>query len=118
MEKVRFDPCTGCVEWTGARTRGQGHTAWYGSFWDGERSVLVHRWAAKHVHGMDVPDDMQVDHECRNTLCVQHLQVVTAQVNREYQWIRVQVGLLPAPPEYERDPDDVPYYLKPEWVKQ
>lgn len=79
--------------------------------------VKAHRWAAKHIHELDLPDYMQVDHECRNTLCVEHLAVVTPEVNRELQWIRVQVGLEPEPVPYMPDEDAVPYYLEPEWMK-
>lgn len=122
LAKCRLNPCqgyngTGCVEWTGARTRGQGHTAWYGAFKFEGKVVKAHRWAAKHIHELDLPDDMQVDHECRNTLCVEHLAVVTAEVNRELQWIRVQVGLEPEPAPYVPDEDAVPYYIEPEWMR-
>lgn len=118
VAKCRFNPCTGCVEWIGARTRGQGKTAWYGGFWFNGKTVLAHRWAAEHIHGLPVTPDMQVDHECRNTLCVQHLQVVTPTVNRELQWIRVQVGLDPDPEPYAPDPEMwVPFFTEPEWLR-
>ena len=116
VSKCQFNPVTGCVEWIGARTRGQGHTAWYGSFWYNGRSILAHRWAAEHIHGQPVSPDVQVDHECRNTLCQHHLTVVTPQINRELQWIRVQVGLDPDPEPYIGDPDGVPFYYPPEWL--
>lgn len=123
IEKCRFNPYTGCVEWIGARTRGQGHTSWYGRFWYIDRMVLAHRWAAEHIHGLAVTPDVQVDHCCYkdrpcNTLCVQHLQVVTPTVNRELQWIRVQVGLDPEPEPYAPDDDAwVPFFTEPEWLK-
>ncbi len=118
----QFNPLTGCVEWIGGRTRGQGHHGWYGRFWDGSRSVLAHRWAALHIHGLTVTPDVQVDHCCFddrpcNTLCVQHLQTVPPTVNRELQWIRAQVGLDPPPPQYESSNDDVPFYIEPEWMR-
>lgn len=116
LRYCRFDPCTGCVEWIGGKTRGQGHYGWYGRFWDGARSVLAHRWAAQHIHGLAVTPLVQVDHECRNTLCQHHLSVVSPTTNRELQWIRVQVGLDPAPDQYKNDPDEIPFYYPPEWL--
>lgn len=119
----RFNPLTGCVEWIGARTRAQGKTAEYGYFWDGKRMVLAHRWSAVHIHGLDISDPTtQVDHCCFpdrpcNTLCVQHVQVIPATMNRELQWIRVQVGLDAPREPYEPNPDDIPYYTEPEWLK-
>ena len=115
VEKCRFNALTGCVEWTGAKTRGRGHHDWYGSFWFERESWLAHRWAAYHIHGLPI-DDLQVDHVCGNTLCVQHLQSITPTLNRELQWIRTQVGLLPPPPEYEPNPDDVPFFYPPTWL--
>lgn len=116
-EKCRFNPLTGCVEWIGARTRGQGHTAWYGRFHYEGKKVLAHRWAAEHIHGLIITPDVQVDHVCRNTLCVQHLQAVPPSVNRELQWIRVQVGLDPEPEPYVEPWDAIPFYTMPEWLK-
>lgn len=123
LKYCRFNPLTGCVEWIGATTSAQGKFAKYGYFWDGKRMVLAHRWSAQHIHGLDISDPTtQVDHCCFpdrpcNTLCVQHVQVVPAAVNRELQWIRVQVGLLECPPQYEPDANDVPFFTDPDWMK-
>lgn len=120
--KCRFDPLTGCVVWTAATTSAQGKTAEYGYFWFEGKMWLAHRWAARYIHGLDISDPTtQVDHCCFpdrpcNTLCVQHVRVLPATVNRELQWIRVQVGLDRAPDVYQDDPDDVPYYVEPEWL--
>lgn len=117
IAKCKFNACTGCVEWTGGRTRGQGHTAWYGAFWFDGRSVLAHRFAAEYIHGHRLEPWLQVDHECRNTLCVQHLQSISAELNRELQWVRVQVGLLPDPQPYVEEPDLIPFFIEPNWIK-
>lgn len=97
IAKCRHDPVTGCVVWIGGTTQGRGHHQPYGSFWFEGRRWFAHRWAAKYIHGLEIKD-MQVDHCCPmlntpNTLCVEHLQAILPAVNRELQWIRVQVGL-------------------------
>lgn len=92
LKYCRFDPVTGCVNWTGGTCSGQGKTARYGIFWFDGKPWRAHRWAAKYIHRQNI-EGMQVDHACCNTLCVEHLQSVFPQVNRELQWIRVQVGL-------------------------
>ena len=126
LAKCEFDATTGCVIWTGGRSAGRGHSVPYGSFWDGRR-WSAHRWAAKHIHGLHIDDPAtQVDHNCPpyraggdwlapNTLCVHHVQVIPATLNRELQWIRVQVGLDPLPPVYVDDPDAVPFHNPPDW---
>lgn len=113
-----FDARTGCVIWTGGTTSGRGHSQPYGSFWFEGRRWFAHRWAALHIHGYAI-DDMQVDHNCPcgpRTLCVQHVKPETPETNREYQWIRRQVGLLPQPPVGEVDEDEIPFHLPPDWL--
>lgn len=68
----------GCWPWRGA-VRGKG----YGSFWDGTKSVRAHRFAYETFVG-PIPDDRELDHLCRNRLCVnpQHLEPVTRSVNQ------------------------------------
>lgn len=65
-----------CWSWLAAKTTG------YGSFWDGERTVLAHRFAYEAANGA-VPDGMVLDHLCRNRACVNvvHLEVVTSAEN-------------------------------------
>lgn len=78
--------------------------------------MLSHRWAAEHIHGLPLTAELQVDHECGNTLCQHHLAVVAPTLNRELQWIRVQVGLDEPPQPYEVG-DDIPFYIEPDWLK-
>jgi hypothetical protein len=134
VEKCAFDPYTGCVMWIGGTTSGQGHNEPYGRFWNGERMVYAHRWSAEHIHGFDVTG-LQVDHNCPvgpSTLCVEHVNPETSEVNRILQatrpgrafqdletrryWIHVQVGLEPLPPR-ERMPADAPVFLPPAWLR-
>ena len=120
LNYCRFDPMTGCVLWVGGRTRGKGHTGWYGCFKYKGKSWKAHRWAAKFILGLRVDDLVQVDHCCPhgpNTLCVRHLQSVTPEVNRELQWVRVQVGLDPEPDPVERTDAGIPFYEAPEWAR-
>lgn len=96
-----------------------------------ERSALlmaIHQ-TARFIHGQEI-DGFQTDHCCDtipipNTLCVQHLQSVTPQRNRELQhqrrMIHLQVGLLHYDDiyggRYEPDTDAVPFFSPPAWLK-
>lgn len=70
-----------CWVWTGAR-RGSDMKNPYGAFRDEGRQNTAHRWAYTSEIG-PVPDGMEIDHRCRNRLCVNpaHLEVVTMQEN-------------------------------------
>lgn len=102
LSKCQFQPETGCVVWTGAKTKGRGHHIDYGSFWFERRSWFAHRWAAKYIHGQ-VIEGFDVDHYCPaltipNTLCVEHVRSETPERNRQLQTMRrmihLQVGLI------------------------
>lgn len=77
MEKVRVDP-GGCWVWTGC-TGGNG----YGHLWGGHgRSNRAHRLSYEE-HVGPIPAGLQLDHLCRNRLCVNpaHLEPVTSREN-------------------------------------
>lgn len=65
-----------CWFWTDALSHG------YGTFWNGERSVRVHRYAWEELRG-EIPKGLVIDHLCRNRHCVNpdHLEPVTDRVN-------------------------------------
>lgn len=67
---------TGCLRWTGTKL------GKYGSLWIGHKTVLAHRWVYAQLVGQIDPD-LELDHLCRNTLCVNpyHLEMVTRQEN-------------------------------------
>jgi len=51
----------------------------YGQTWDGITVRLAHRVAWVLHHGRQIPDDMTIDHICRNRTCVNvdHLRLLT-----------------------------------------
>jgi hypothetical protein len=75
FEKARIGD--GCWEWTACRTNGG-----YGRVVFRGRTTTAHR-AAMIVWGVDVPAGMEVDHLCKNIICIRpaHLRVVTKHVN-------------------------------------
>ena len=70
---------TGCIEWI-AGIQGEG----YGQFYRGREvigehgKIAAHRWSYEY-HVGPIPDGLQLDHLCRNRLCVNpdHLEPVT-----------------------------------------
>lgn len=74
---------SGCIEWI-AGTHGVG----YGLFYAGRTSTAqtgrtaAHRWSYEY-HVGPIPDGLEIDHLCRNRLCVnpEHLEPVTRQEN-------------------------------------
>lgn len=139
--KCEFDPTTGCVMWTGGKTRGRGNTAQYGAFWYEGRRHFAHRWAAVHIHGHDLSDGLQVGHTCPGgprTLCVQHVEPQTQLDNLAEQWARlgppalrscrqsaderqfwllVELGYEEPPPVASETPGAIPFHAPPDWLR-
>jgi len=65
-----------CWTWKGTTLNG------YGTFYDGKKSVFAHRQSYELIKG-NIPDGLQLDHLCRNRLCVnpEHLEPVTCKEN-------------------------------------
>lgn len=78
----------GCWMWTGARGGRASHQ--YGKIWAGRRSAAGHPvpdQASRVAYELFVGrlrDDLEIDHLCRNTLCVNpaHLEAVTRKENQ------------------------------------
>lgn len=68
---------SGCIEWI-AGTNGVGYGFLRLAPSEGSRKIYAHRWSYEH-HVGPIPDGLQIDHLCRNTLCVNpaHLEPVT-----------------------------------------
>lgn len=77
---AKVDACGVCWEWTSAVMKVNG----YGVFNAGREqgTVLAHRWAWEFLVG-SIPDGLQVDHLCRNHLCVNpdHFDLVVQPIN-------------------------------------
>lgn len=85
---------SGCLVWMGAKSRGRGNTAWYGSFTVKGKTVRAHKFYAVAVLGQRPQTGIHhLDHDCCNSLCVRHVECVPAMVNLKLRWIRVQVGI-------------------------
>lgn len=65
-----------CWNWTGAEQKG------YGKVRRNKKTLRVHRYAYEMLIE-PLPEDMTVDHLCRNTLCVNpdHMEIVTNEEN-------------------------------------
>src|SRR5690606_644759 len=84
--KVAAGP-NGCIVWTASRCGGRRPGGSYGSFTAaGRRTVGAHIWAYRTMVG-PVPEGMELDHTCRNSLCVNHLHLepVTQAENKRRQ---------------------------------
>lgn len=80
MGHVHPEPNSGCWLWSGAVSGGYGTYTWMD---DGRKvTSLAHRFSYEK-HGRAIPEDLQIDHLCRNKLCVNpdHMEPVTAREN-------------------------------------
>src|SRR3546814_4772622 len=93
-------------------------TVRFGRFWYDGANVLTHRWAAEHIHGLPVAG-RDVIPDCGNPLCVQHLSSHPSgdSTERRKQWVYLRVGLLEPEPSRDPDPEAVPFFLKPDWLR-
>lgn len=89
MARVRIDEDTGCWIWTGPTSGESGRGAGYPRMSLGSQTVAVHIVMWTNEHGY-IPGKKELDHVCRNRLCVrpdpEHLQLVTRKRNILRQW--------------------------------
>lgn len=80
--RVAVDTVTACWNWTGPDS-GTGRGGGYPRMCLDGQTVSVHRVMFTHFHGY-VPGKKQIDHKCRNRLCVNpdHLEMVTHKENQ------------------------------------
>ncbi len=76
--KTKFDPDSGCINWTAGRNRRGG----YGRFHLDGKLEVAHRVALMLV-GVELVEGLTVDHLCRNSRCVNplHMEQVTVAEN-------------------------------------
>ncbi|WP_183613676.1 HNH endonuclease signature motif containing protein [Rhizobium leguminosarum] len=90
MARVRIDEVTGCWIWTGPTSGTKGRGAGYPRMSLGGQTVAVHIVIWTNEHGY-IPGKKELDHVCRNRLCIRydsedHLQLVTRKRNILRQW--------------------------------
>ena len=75
---AKVDFSGGCWIWNGAK-----HSNGYGPFYGFFQGTAAHRFAYECFGNSKIPIGFQIDHLCRNTLCVRpsHLEAVTQQEN-------------------------------------
>ena len=75
----------GCWRWTGkiAKDTGYGHFAAYSTEHQKNRYFLAHRFSCEFIANRCIPENMTIDHLCRNKWCVnpEHLEVVSLKEN-------------------------------------
>ncbi len=77
FRQVRFMP-NGCIEWTGAKSRGHGRVRPR----ELRQEFKAHRVSYMLLAG-PIPAELELDHLCRNRACVRpdHLEAVTRRTN-------------------------------------
>ncbi|OLP56638.1 hypothetical protein BJF92_11140 [Rhizobium rhizosphaerae] len=90
MARVRIDEETGCWIWTGPTSGEEGRGAGYPRMSLSGQTVAVHKAMWTNEHGL-IPSTRELDHVCRNRLCVNpdnlnHVQLVTRKRNKLRMW--------------------------------
>lgn len=90
LESYTVDPVFGCWIWTGKLDRNDGRPL----VWRGRRPSAAHRAMYEHHIG-PIPDGLELDHTCQNTLCVRpaHMEPVTRPVNEQRKSTRVRMRI-------------------------
>lgn len=116
LAKCEFMPGSGCVLWRGGTMATRDKAERTGVFWDGRR-VLARRWAAEHIHGIDL-FGKEVRVTCNDPLCVQHVEAICTGQNPAQFYVFVDIGLAePLPPRGEPDHSGPPVHEAPAWLR-
>lgn len=96
MARVKIDPVTGCWIWTGPTSGNKGRGKNYPRMFLSGQTVAVHLVMWTNEHGY-IPGKRQLDHKCRNRLCInpdpQHTELVTHKENqRRRDKARAMIG--------------------------
>ena len=87
--RSKSSPIGYCRIWCGAKSRGQGNSQWYGSFWlpgyNGKKgkSVRAHKFAAVAILGLRPGPGEHLDHACKTTLCTGCIRQMTKKENED-----------------------------------
>lgn len=83
MQRIDVDETTGCWIWLGPHS-GNGRGGGYPRMCLNGQTVAVHKVMFVNEYGY-VPSKKQIDHTCRNRLCVNpsHLEMVTHKQNQK-----------------------------------
>lgn len=102
MARIYIDPVTGCWIWTGPDSGKNGRGRGYPRMNLNGQTVAVHLVMWTNEHGF-IPGKKQLDHKCRNRLCVnpdpEHTELVTHKENmRRRDKARSKIGHNGGPP--------------------
>jgi hypothetical protein len=118
IQKCMHDPSHGCILWMGGTSSSRGGNARSGQFWFEGKMWKAHRWAALHIHGLEI-DSREVIQTCGNSLCVQHLESRTYnEMQSKQYWLMVQKGYEQLPPEEIKEAPEIPFFVKPGWLTE
>jgi hypothetical protein len=96
MERVFIDPVTGCWIWQGSTSGSKCRGKNYPRMSLGSQTVAVHLVMWTNEHGY-IPGKKQLDHKCRNRLCVnpdpEHTELVTHKENQKRR-DRARAGMI------------------------
>jgi hypothetical protein len=96
MARVFIDPVTGCWIWQGPTSGSKGRGKNYPRMHLAGQTVAVHLVMWTNEHGY-IPGKKQLDHKCRNRLCVnpdpEHTELVTHKENQKRR-DRARAGMI------------------------
>lgn len=118
IAKCEFMPGSGCVLWRGGTTSSRDRTERVGVFWDKGRKHLARRWAAEHIHAIDLFGGKEVHVTCGDALCVQHVKAFSPLYpNRQFYVLR-DLGYCDFDERAGPDHGNIPFHDAPAWMRE